>query len=39
MTQFRKQRAAMLSGALLLALSIALLTALSGPQPVAAENE
>ena len=39
MTQFRQQRAAMLSGALLLVLSLALLPALSGPQPVAAEDD
>ena len=39
MTQFRQQRAAIVVGALLLALSIALLTTLSGPQPVAAEDD
>ena len=39
MTRFRQQRAATFGGALLLALSIALLTALSGPQPVAAEDD
>ena len=39
MTRFRQQRAATLGGALLLALSIALLTALLGPQPAAAEDD
>ena len=39
MTRFRQQRAATSGGALLLALSIALLTALPGPQPVAAEED
>ena len=39
MTQFRQQRAPIFAGALLLALSIALLTALSGPQPAAAEDD